>query len=213
VADGAAHRGFDLLVRVAAWLDGAPPRWAFHGGWALDAWAGAPTRLHEDVDVAVDRHAAVAVLDRLQGAGVDVDWVVPGARGAAAHQRRRVGEAPRDDVHQAHARRGDVRVDVVLEPWTDGAWRYRRAPEIELPLERAVRFVRVDGVELPLLAPAAVLLFKATTVDGRRSRPKDDLDLKRARAKLAHEDVAWLRAALDAVAPGHPWGAPAGPLA
>lgn len=213
MADGAAERRFDLLAHVAAWLDGAPPRWAFHGGWALDAWAGAPTRAHDDVDVAVDRHAAAAVLDRLQSAGGEVAWVVPGARGAAAQRRRRVGEAPRDDVHQAHARRGDVRVDVVLEPWTEGAWRYRRAPEIELPLERAVRSVRVDGVELPLLAPAAVLLFKATTVDGARSRPKDDLDLKRVRATLAHEDVAWLRAALDAVTPGHPWCAPAGPLA
>ena len=213
MAEGAAPSGSAPLARVAAWLDGAPPRWAFHGGWALDAWAGAPTRPHEDVDVAVDRQAASAVLDRLQGAGVEVAWAAPEAQRSGAPRRRRVGEAPRDDVHQAHARLGDVRVDVVLEPWTDAAWRYRRAPTIELPLERALRSVRVAGLELPVLAPAAVLLFKATTVDGTRSRPKDDLDLERVRAKLALEDVAWLRAALEAVAPGHPWYAPGGPLA
>jgi GrpB-like predicted nucleotidyltransferase (UPF0157 family) len=206
-------RGFGPLAKVHGWLEGAPPRWAFAGGWALDAWAGAPARDHDDVDVAVDRRDALRVLDGLQAEGVDVAWVVAGAAGAATYRRRAVGELPPDGVHQAHARCDGLWVDVVLEPWTDGAWRYRRAPEIELPLARAVRRVPVAGFDLPVLAPAAVLLFKATTGGRAVPRPKDDADLRRVRAHLPPDDVAWLRAALDETAPGHPWCAPGGPLA
>jgi hypothetical protein len=206
-------RGFEPLAQVRGWLAGAPARWAFAGGWALDAWAGAPARDHDDVDVAVDRRAATEVLDRLQAADVAVAWVVAGANGVAAYRRRRPGEAPPDGVHQAHARRDGLWVDVVLEPWTDVAWRYRRAPTIERPLTRAVQLVAAAGVEVPVLAPAAVLLFKATTGGRTRPRPKDDADLGRVRALLTTDDVAWLRTALEATAPGHPWCAPGGPLA
>ena len=112
---------------------------------------------------------AVEVLDRIQAAGADVAWVVAGAGGAAAYRRRAAGEEAPEGVHQAHVRDAGLWVDVVLEPWTDAAWRYRRAPAIGLPLARAVRRVPVAGVEVPVLAPAAVLLFKATT--GGRSMP------------------------------------------
>ena len=207
------HRGFAPLVQVAAWLEGVRSRWAFAGGWSLAACAGAPARDHDDVDVAVDRRAATEVLDRLQACGADVAWVVAGAAGAAAYRRRAAGEAPPEGVHQAHARRDGLWVDVVLEPWTDAAWRYRRAPDIDLPLARAVRRVRVAGHEVPVLAPAAVLLFKATTGGRPGPRPKDDADLRRVRELLTPDDVAWLRAALDATAPGHPWCAPGGALA
>ena len=206
-------RGFGPLAQVRGWLEGSPPRWAFAGGWALDACAGAPARDHDDVDVAVDRRAAVEVLDRLQASGVEVAWVVAGANGLAAYRRRAPGENPPDGVRQAHARHDVSWVDVVLEPWTDATWRYRRAHEIELPLARAVRRVRVAGVELPVLAPAAVLLFKATTGGRPGPRPKDDADLQRAREFLTLDDLAWLRSALDATAPGHPWCAPGGALA
>ena len=206
------ERGFAPLGQVAAWLAGVPRRWAFAGGWALDACAGAPARDHDDVDVAVDRRAAVEVLDRIQAAGADVAWVVAGAGGGTVYRRRAAGEEAPGGVHQAHARGAGPWVDVVLEPWTDAEWRYRRAPEIGLPLARAVRRVPVAGVEVPVLAPAAVLLFKATTGGRPRPRAKDDVDLLRVRASLAPDDAAWLRAALDATAPGHPWCAPGGPL-
>jgi GrpB-like predicted nucleotidyltransferase (UPF0157 family) len=205
--------GFGPLLHVAAWLAGAPRRWAFAGGWALDACAGAPTRDHDDVDVAVDQRAASEVLDRLQASGVEAAWVVAGPAGVAAYRRRALGEAPPEGVQQAHARRGGRWVDVVLEPWSAATWRYRRAPEIELPLARAVRRVDAAGVAVPILAPAAVLLFKATTGGRARPRPKDDVDLQRMRSLLTTADVAWLRYALDATVPGHPWCAPGGPLA
>lgn len=205
--------GFEPLAQVRGWLEGAQPSWAFAGGWALDARAGAPARDHDDVDVAVDRRAASEVLDRLQGAGVEVAWVIAGAGGVAAYRRRIPGETPPDGVHQAHARRDGLWVDVVLEPWSDAVWRYRRAPEIELPLDRAIGRVDVAGVEVPVLAPAAVLLFKATTGGRPGPRPKDDADLRRVRGLLTSDDAAWLRAALDATVPGHPWCAPGGALA
>jgi hypothetical protein len=95
-----------------------------------------------------------------------------------------------------------VWIDVVLEPWTPAAWRYRRDPRVTLPLDRALRSVAVAGVAVPVLAPAAVLLFKATAGGRSTPRPKDDADLTRALPSLDADARAWLRAALPA---GHPW--------
>ena len=41
----------------------------FFGGWAVDLWAGRPTRPHDDIDVLVWRHDQGRVHEPLQGAG------------------------------------------------------------------------------------------------------------------------------------------------
>jgi len=203
--------GFRPMLEVAAGLVAAPERWAFAGGWALDARAGASARTHDDVDVVTDVRDAGALLDALAAAGFEIAWVLPGASGPAAYRRRRA-ELVHPGGHQAHARRGELWVDVLLEPWSDDAWRYRRAPEVALPLARAITSQRVDGVPLPLLAPEAVLLFKATTGGRATPRPKDDADLARALPSMTTEGVRWLREALSATAPGHRWLSAGGPL-
>ncbi|MFU8888765.1 MAG: hypothetical protein ACNA8N_09220 [Trueperaceae bacterium] len=60
----------------------------------------------------------------------------------------------------------------------------------------------VGAVAVPILAPEAVLLFKATAGGRSAPRPKDDADLARALALLGADARAWLGAALPA---GHPW--------
>jgi len=200
-----ARVGFEPVRRVAAWLAAAPARWAVAGGWALDAGLGTPTRAHGDVDVVVDRRFAGGVLDALAAGGAEVAWVVPGADGVGAYRRRHPGEPPPGGGHQAHARHGARWIDVLLEPWDDDAWRYRRSPDITLSLARAVSHRAVEGSTIPVMAPEAVLLFKATTSGRARPRPKDDADLERALPRLSHEARAWLGAALVATAPGHPW--------
>jgi GrpB-like predicted nucleotidyltransferase (UPF0157 family) len=203
--------GFRPMLEVAAGLAAAPERWAFAGGWALDARALAPARVHDDVDVVTDVRDAGALLDALSAAGFEVAWVLPSASGPAAY-RRRCAEPVHPGGHQAHARRGELWVDVLLEPWSDDAWRYRRAPEVALPLARAITSQHVDGVPLPLLAPEAVLLFKATTGGRATPRPKDDADLARALPTMTTEGVRWLREAMAATAPGHAWLSAGGPL-
>jgi hypothetical protein len=115
---------------------------------------------------------------------------------------RRPGEAHPGGGHQAHARWGETWIDVVA-----GAVDGRRValparPGVTLPLDRAIRRVAVEGVAVPVLAPEAVLLFKATTGDRSTPRPKDDADLAQALPSLDRDARAWLHAALPA---DHPW--------
>lgn len=209
-----ARSGFAPLHPVAALLLGQPARWAFAGGWALDLHLGAVGRPHDDVDVAVVDAEATVLLDALQRAGADVTWAVPASPGAPEARPRRLGEAHPGPGHQAHARWAGVLLDVVLEPWTRATWRYRRDPAVTLPLERAVvrRPLPGTSVEVPVLAAAPVLLFKATTGGRPGPRPKDTDDLARVVAALSPADRGWLRAALAATAPDHPWIAAGGPL-
>ncbi len=195
-----ARTGFRPVVAIARALVAAPARWAIAGGWALDAMAGAPARHHDDVDVAVDAAAAPAVLDALALHGAQLAWVIAGT--PARYVRRRSGDAHPGDGHQAHARWGETWIDVLIEPWTDAAWHYRRDPTITLPLDRAVRRATIDGIDIPVMAPEAVLLFKATTGGRRTPRPKDDADLPRALLALDDRARTWLHAALPAE---HPW--------
>ncbi|SMB91080.1 hypothetical protein SAMN00790413_00978 [Deinococcus hopiensis KR-140] len=78
-------------------------------------------------------------------------------------------EAP---AFQAHARHPDLPgallLDLMLSDLEGGLWRYRRAPRVTLPLERA-RHISPEG--LPHLVPETVPLFKsgAGAVPGTRT--------------------------------------------
>ncbi|MBW6457462.1 MAG: GrpB family protein [Trueperaceae bacterium] len=200
LASALARTGFGPVVELARALADVPARWAVHGGWALDLATGAPSRHHEDVDVAVDAADASALLDTVTHRGAPVAWVI--ASDPAAYAPRRPGEAHPAGGHQAHARWGKTWVDVVLEPWSDAAWRYRHDPRVTLPLDRAIRRVAVEGVTVPVLAPEAVLLFKATTGGRSTPRPKDEADLALVLPALDADARAWLRSSLP---DGHPW--------
>ncbi len=200
LAHALERTGFRPVVDLVHALAEAPERWAIAGGWALDLVTGTPARHHDDIDIAVDADAAPAVLDALAQNGARAAWVI--ACTPARYVPRNPGEAHPGGGHQAHAHRGDTWVDVVIEPWTDTEWRYRREPGITLPLERAIRRVTTDGVDVPVMAPEVVLLFKATTGGRTVPRPKDDADLPRALPRLDAAARAWLSAALPE---GHPW--------
>jgi hypothetical protein len=57
---------------------------------------------------------------------------------------------------------------------------------------------------IPLLAPELVLLFKSQNTSGK-DRDKDQDDFHRIYPLLEAERRAWLRWALVASAPAHPW--------
>lgn len=202
---------FGPLHQVAAALDGRPG-WAVAGGWALDAARGRPRRAHDDVDLAVDRRHASAVLDALSAAGAALAWRLPGPGGAPRYRPRALGGGIPEGAFQAHGHAAGTSLDVVLEPWSDDAWRYRRDPSVLLPIERAVSRCSLDGVAVPVLAPAPVLLLKATVADRGAPRTKDDEDLRVAMPSMRAEDLAWLRDALRRTAPDHRWLAEGGAL-
>jgi hypothetical protein len=106
-------------------------------------------------------------------------------------------QAPR---HQVHAHRGDDFIDFLITDMNQ-VWIYRREPSVVRSLEKMG--LSTEG-GIPYLAPELVLLFKSKNTSNRE-RPNDDADFERALPHLDAERRAWLRWALTATAPQHPW--------
>ncbi len=191
-----AHCGFGPVERVVQELQDFDAPWFISSGWALDLFLGRVTRVHHDVDVVIAR-ADQLVLQRYMTArgwrfvtplqGVLEPW--------PAHMRL---ELPR---HQAHAHRDGEFIDFLLTDFTAETWRYRRNPAIIRRVEQATQ---QSPAGIPYLAPELVLLFKSKNT-GTRARRQDDVDFENTREQLSAEARAWLRWALIATEPDHPW--------
>ena len=83
----------------------------------------------------------------------------------------------------------------------DDVWRYRREPAI---IRDASRMSLRTNEGVPYLAPELVLLFKSKR-DSGTVRAKDQADFEMASPMLDLERRAWLRRALTATNPDHPW--------
>jgi hypothetical protein len=103
--------------------------------------------------------------------------------------------------HQVHAHRDEGFIDLLLTDIAHGVWRYRRSPTIIRSVER-MGLQSVSGI--PYLAPELVLLFKSKNT-GRGERPQDQADFEQALPLLEPERRAWLRWAMMAEDPAHPW--------
>ncbi len=218
VEETIARTGFGPVARVARALatvrDVSPTAWAIGGGWALDLGLGRPTRVHDDVDVVVDRDHAENVLAACVAFGVafrtsEGPWTPwRASRRLEGRDGRALTASPLDS---ARGPQGEpVFWDVVLEARAPGQWCLRGDAGVRRPLAQAFGPARLpDGAgggpvaRVPTLAPEIVLLTKARLAD-RRERPEDDDDLRRVAATLAPEARAWLLTALER-APRHRW--------
>lgn len=178
---------------LARRVSGVGRPWCVVGGWALDLWHGAETRLHEDIEFTVlraelslFRHA----LTNLRLHAVGNGQVRPLLR----------GEAPPADIAQVWCEdvaAGCWRADMMLEEGTPQTWIYKRDPSIRRPRCEMVQ-VTADGI--PYLAPEAVLLFKA-----KYQREKDEADFARAVPMLGKDRRRWLKACIAKADPRHVW--------
>lgn len=194
------------LTRVTAWkpwspvyaasrLAGIGIPWHVAGGWAIDVWLGrfdAPTRPHEDLDVAVlrDDHEVVRArllsLDSFTAHAGEVRLLPP-------------GQMPPSSVRQLWGLDPDERawrVDVMLEPGSEREWVFRRDERIRAPRPRMVG----SSSGVPYLKPEGVLLFKA-----KGTRAKDEADFATCLPRLSRSSRSWLREALAIAYPRHPW--------
>lgn len=190
------HVGFAPVDFVAKELARYDRPWYISSGWALDLFLRRVTRVHHDVDVVVAHHDHIVLRELLEEQG----WkLVTPYKGRLElwppHMRL---ETPR---HQIHAHREGNFIDFLLTDLRDGVWRYRRAPKIIRNLEQAVK---QSPQGLPYLAPEIVLLFKSKNT-GNRERSKDQMDFEQVQPHLDAEARAWLRWALIATEPAHPW--------
>lgn len=185
---------FAPVRAVADVMEGFRRPWWIAGGWAIDLFLDRQTRDHEDVEIAVLRGDQMAVRDHLRGWRFERVSHGPGGRRAWAAGERI--EAPDHEV-RAESADGSLRLEILLNEGEGPTWRYRRNPTITRSL--ALLGMRsADGV--PFFAPEVVLLFKA-----KEPRPRDLHDFRVARGALDEERRGWLRAALAAAHPGHPW--------
>lgn len=85
----------------------------------------------------------------------------------------------------------------MLGDTSNGHWVFRRNPTVT----RAVDvFGGKTGDGIPYVAPEVLLLFKA-----KNRRPKAQQEFDAVASKLQPESREWLRAAIAATHPEHPW--------
>lgn len=177
-------------TETAEQLRGVDAPWYVLGGWALDLFLGRETRAHDDLEIGVRSEE----FPEIRSALADFELVVVGDGQAwpltdetlAAHFQTWVREPG-----------GPWRLDVIRERWDGDEWIYRRDPRIRLPAALAVAR-SPEGI--PFLRPELVLLFKA-----KATRPKDVADFEAVLAQLDAGRRSWLRDALTATHPHHPW--------
>jgi GrpB-like predicted nucleotidyltransferase (UPF0157 family) len=197
----AAHRWwirqyqFSPVESVAHELKDASMLWYISGGWALDLFLGKVSRVHHDVDVVVSRSAQMDLQQHMTRRGWTL--VTPFEKRLEPWPPHMELQAPR---HQVHAHRGDDFIDFLITDMNQ-VWIYRREPSVVRSLEKMG--LSTEG-GIPYLAPELVLLFKSKNTSNRE-RPNDDADFERALPHLDAERRAWLRWALTATAPQHPW--------
>lgn len=148
-------------------FDGAPFRWWFSGGRALDLHLGRSWRDHEDTDVGIVRRDVVALPSVLVGWDFNV--------AAAGRLEPWAGSNLETERHQNNlwCRRrvqGPWLLDVTIGEGNNDVWIYRRDPSITFPWAEAVLHTR-DRVAY--LAPDLQLLFKS-----KDRRDKDDIDAR-----------------------------------
>jgi GrpB-like predicted nucleotidyltransferase (UPF0157 family) len=190
------REGFAPVQRAAEELHDFPAAWHIGGGWALDLFLGRVTRIHDDVDVAVARADQATLHQHLTARG----WTLltpfeQRLQPWPAHMRL---ELPR---HQVHAHRSGAFIDFLLGDIENGVWRYRRDPTIIRTVDRMG--LRSDA-GMQYLAPEVALLFKSSRDNGT-TRAKDQADFEETYQLLEAERQAWLRWALTATNPAHPW--------
>ncbi|CAG0936921.1 hypothetical protein TFLX_05818 [Thermoflexales bacterium] len=192
-----SRQSFEPVEVVAAELKDYACFWAVSSGWAVDLYLGRVTRVHRDVDVAVSRSEQLALHQHLTNRGWKL--LTPFESKLEPWPAHMLLELPR---HQVLALRDGTFMDCLLSDLTNGLWHYRRDPAVVRQLDRAV-LSTAQGI--PFLAPELVLLFKSKNTSNQKERSQDQFDFEAAFAHLEPERRAWLRWALLATNPEHPW--------
>jgi GrpB-like predicted nucleotidyltransferase (UPF0157 family) len=188
--------GFESVEAIARELKSVGCAWYISSGWALDLFLGQVTRVHHDVDVAIARTDQLTLQQYLSERGWQ--WLTPFEQRLEPWPPHLQLALPR---HQAHAHRDDAFIDFLLTDIGSDVWRYRRDPMV---IRNAARMSLLTEKGIPYLAPELVLLFKSKNTSNQ-ARQKDQTDFERVYTHLEPERRAWLRWALIAAAPDHPW--------
>jgi hypothetical protein len=190
--DDAAWRAW-RPEEAARRLEGVDVPWCIAAGWAIDLFVGRERRNHEDLEIAVPKHAFVQVHEAL----AELEWYVVGDGEATALAKSPARVAETHQTWGLDRTAFEWRIDVFREPSADGHWICRRDESIRLRYDELIERT-ADGI--PYVRPEVALLFKA-----KAARPKDKDDLRDALPLLDPSRRALLRDWIAYVHPGHAW--------
>jgi len=168
-----------------------PGAWCIAGGWAIDLFAGRPSRLHTDIDIQIDRNALPMLHRYLPG------WLLYAAHGELTPWA--IGAPFPEEVHDIWCRRAGNpwEFQLMVVEIDEREWVFRRDARIRGP--RDAMILSIDG--LPILAPEIQLLYKSKLPN----RPKDERDFRHVLPHLSTGKRQWLRSCLILLYGDHPW--------
>jgi hypothetical protein len=193
-------RSLDEVFAVARFLQDFPGQWWIGGGWAIDIWAGAPSREHEDIEICVlrsDQKALQAYCADWQFLTPVNDQWAPMADGEQLEFPRTMWQLRRTPETKAPDEM-PPEFEFILNDVTNGEWLYQYNRDIHLQMER---IISRSPLGLLVTAPEIVLLHKGWWTH----RQKDDHDFQRVRHLLTTTQRAWLHEQLQAHQPDNPW--------
>jgi hypothetical protein len=179
---------------LADFMSGFEGPWWIVGGWAIEAFTGAP-REHEDVDLSILARD-IPLLREHVGDRWHL-WSNYGGTLRPLNDKHPEVLDVRSQIWVRASAQDPWIIDLPITPDRDGLWTSKRMPDHVVPLEEAT-WVATDGIRYQ--NPEIVLLFKAVL-----HRPKDDRDFDRTWPLLAPDRQAWLRDAVRRLYPDHPW--------
>lgn len=198
-----------------------PGEWLICGGWAVDAWFGAVTRSHVDIDVMVfDDQQELAFKQFADWDMVAHDAIDPGPTTdlwagrrlelpAHVHARARDAESPANLMKWVTPPYtqlpDDKNVEIIINERTGGDWILHAETGITRAWEECVA---ESPWGIPMAVPEVLLFYKATAYWQRtdlKPRPHDERDFEALAPHLGAGQRDWLRETIHAVVPGHPW--------
>jgi hypothetical protein len=183
-------------TELKALMDGFAQSWWVVGGHAIEAFTGV-RRFHEDIDLVVYTEHVPQL--RTQLGGRFHLWSNDGGTFRIIDDEHPEPLDPLSQIWMRENAQSPWRVDCILNGSVDGRWQSKRDPSLVADLED-VTWVADDGVRY--LNPEIALLFKA-----KQARAKDGIDLANSWPLLNADRRAWLREAVAAAYPDHPWTA------
>lgn len=187
---------FEELFKVAKLLTGFKRVWFVAGGWAIDLYLGRVTRVHKDIEIAILRCDQLALQSYLK------NWefrkVIPESGGRMAPWCE--GEWLQLPVHEIHAERASEdpqALEILLNESSGKEWRFRRNLKIVCPLSK---LGQKSEFGIPFLSPEITLLYKA-----KNPTTFDQADFNNVCEILEREPRRWLKKAIEACYPAHPW--------
>lgn len=167
------------------------------GGWAIDLFLGQQTRVHEDLDISIDRNSQLLLQQALYG----WDLRVSDPPGSGTLRPWGLGEILNSPVYNIWCRKNmelPWNLEVMLCDFQNDQWVYRRNKNIRGPLKE---FGWKQDNGLGVIAPEIQLLYKS-----RSPRDKDNQDLENCLQKFSVSQKEKLKTWIQIDSgKDHPW--------